>query len=304
VTDLTELRAQVIAARDDAARSGSALSRLSADGLAMLYDRMVPPHMRVLDTERATLVVTPQKRLTSLDAAEVIRCFSTAVASVGMEIREPNAAPRALTPKDYARFSIRVATTHGGGPITLTADAADVFVEDVDFGPRSPTQAAVERLVNLLPSGPGDTSADRRMEAARAPSARAICKVAQAARRAGGIALALDSGSESVESKIDEDLAKTIVDRLAKFEDQVKPRRPVHGTWDGMRYSRREFFLDLGDKDMVGLVAEDVVPKVRGLGNGPVVATIEDVVRVHRDGRIGRPIHHLVDIRPDATLPL
>jgi hypothetical protein len=270
---------------------------MSADSLTTIYDRMVPPGMRIADASQVTLTVIPTRDPTGMDAARTIEHFSRAIASIGMEIAEPGAA-RQLTAGDYLRAPVRMSATPGG-PLVLTADVTGAVLGQLEAGGRTVTQAAMARLANILPSGPDDTAVAGRVAASRAPTMRAVREVALAAKRLGGVRVSLHAADEQVEGAVDMDQARDLADLVDDDRDEVRDPYDIGAIWDGMRFSRREFFLRFESErsDLSGLVDEALVPIVRGLPDGPVIATIQDVVHAR-----GRRTHHLVNIRPDATL--
>ncbi|MBN8882627.1 MAG: hypothetical protein J0H73_09970, partial [Salana multivorans] len=197
-----------------------------------------------------------------------------------------------LTPADYARAPVFPAMPAGGTLVLQAAPGPEVAGQVVD----TTTERALVRLANMMPSGPEDTTLGGRITSARAMTMRAMSEVAEAARRVGGIEVSLDGTTEDVRGSLDKDQAKDIVDLAGDVATSV---RSVHvtGVLDGMRVKRREYYLiDERDHEYHGAVDEDIIMKMRELLDRPVVATLEEVTRRTRAGKVGRRAYRLVGI--------
>lgn len=291
MTELSDLRAEVLATRGDV--GDDTLRRVSADGLAALFNKLAPADLRISHASSVSLAVRPaHAALTGRQVAALIDHFSRAVASIAQELSPASMRDNQLSPADYSRAPVYPVVSPGGSVI-IAAGAGQV--REVD-GTRiqSRAEAALVRLANLLPASEQDPRISQRVLSARVPAARAMQEVAVAARRVGGLTTALRGSSEDVESVVDPEQARMIEDLLKDTQERVTTQHVI-GRLDGMRFSRREFFLDLGSgHDLSGLVDESQVAQVRALLDRQVAATVERVVRVTASGRHQRPAFRLV----------
>lgn len=298
MTDLLEWREDVLAARE-AARSSDAFARHSAEGLVLLFNSMAPTELRITETGALRLMVTPSgRRPSAMDLAVVLEHFSRAVASIGAEIQDP-LAERQLGPADYHRAPI-FPTTIPGGPLVLTTEPGPLTLSALPSGPTT-ADMALSRLANVLPENGRDNAFPARLLASRLPTARAILEVARAAKRTHGLQLQLDGTPEGVVSAIDVEQANLISDLLKDTREQSKTLR-LPGRLDGVRFKRREFYLEVKDRDIHGVVDETLVPMVRELLDQPVVATVERVSRITNAGVRRQTFYRLVDLASDDKL--
>ena len=298
MTDLVEWRQEVLAARE-AALGDDAYARLSANSLIQFFNSRVPVDYHISDTGPTRVIVSGfSAPLAGRDLAVVLDHFARAVASIGQEIKEPS-ADRQLGPADYTRAPI-YASTVPGGPLVLATDRSGLALESVPAG-QTTSQRALARLASLLPEAPNDSGFANRVLAARMPTARAVNEVALAAQRTGGLHVMLDGGDEVLSSAVDIDQATMITELLRDSTERVD-RQDVRGRLDGVRFRRREFYLDVDDRDIHGIVDESLVDKVRALLDRDVDAIVERVVRVTAAGTRQQPVYRLVDLAPVNTL--
>lgn len=298
MTDLVEWRQEVLAVRE-ASRSGDAYAQLSATGLVQFFNSCVPSEYQISITGAARAVVSGfSEPLTGRVLALVLDHFTRAVASIGQEIHDPTAA-RQLGPADYARAPIFPSTVPGG-PLVLATDRSDLAFGAVSVGPTT-SQQALARLANLLPERSDDSHFASRLLAAREPTARALNQVALAAKKTGGLRVMLDGGTESVSSTVDVEQADMIAELLRDSRESVQRQR-VSGRLDGVRFRRREFYLDVDGRDIHGVVDESLVETVRALLDQDVQAEVERVQWVSGAGVHQQPTYRLVALAPVSSL--
>jgi len=298
MTDVIEWRQEVLAARE-AARGGDAYAQLSANGLVQFFNSRVPSDYRISTTGSARAVVSGfSAPLTARDLVLVLDHFTRAVASVGQELHDPGTV-RQLGPADYQRAPIYPSTVPGG-PLVLATDQSGLALGTVPAGPTT-SQKALARLANLLPEGPDDQGFPSRLLAAREPSARALNQVALAAKKTGGLRIMLDGGDETVSSAVGLEQAQLITELLRDTREDVQ-RLDVRGRLDGVRFRRREFYLDVNGRDIHGVVDEPLVDTVRALLDHDVEARIERVQRVTASGAHQQATYRLVGLAPLTSL--
>lgn len=299
MTDLVEFREAVLEARH-ARIADDPLSCVAVDGVTALFNKLVRPEMQVGSASQLRVTVEANGRvLTGRDTAQVVDRFSRAVASLAAEISAPSTSGGRLSQSDYAKAPLYVAGA-AGSTITLSPQSGDVYRDGTIL--ESLASQALVRLVNLLPESTQDDNLAIRVLASRVPTARAIDQVAQVARRLDGIAVHLTGGRSDAHAVLDDEQARMVTELLKDTTTQVQRQR-VSGRLDGMRFKRREFFLEVGDDhDIVGTVDEDLVARIPPLLDQRVIATLEQVVRTTAAGVRRRPAYRLIDIQPEATL--
>jgi hypothetical protein len=215
--------------------------------------------------------------------------FSRAVASIAQEVRGP-AFERQMSATDYALARV-YPTTPTPGSLVFTVDAgARVGDQDV---PRT-AERAMRRLAAMMPASSDDPKLAERLLSSRAPTARAMNEVAKAAKRVGGLEVALSGTSEDLRGVVEEEQAASILNLLADEQESVRPLS-VSGVLDGMRVTRREFYLVGEHREFHGSVDEAVLEEMRALINEPVIARLEEVTRVSAGAR-RRPVYRLAGI--------
>jgi hypothetical protein len=272
---------------------------LSAKSLVDFYNSRAPHEYKISNTgSRRMLVSAFGERPTGKDMAAVLEHFSRAVASIGREIQDPG-SEHPLGPADYRRAPI-YPTTLPNGPLVLVSDRGDLAFESLPSGPTT-AEMALERLASLLPEDSNDPAFAGRLLAARTPTARAIHEVALAAKRTHGLRVTLEGLDEPIASAVDVEQAELITDLLRDTREDVK-RMELHGRLDGVRFRRREFYLDVQGSDIHGLVDEHLVPAVRHLLDHNVIATVERIVRITAAGTRQQPQYRLVNLAESPTL--
>jgi hypothetical protein len=298
VTNLLAWRAEVVAARE-AAQGGDAYARLSAENLVQFFNSKAPDEYQISDSGKLRIIVTTLgSRPTARELAAVLDHFTRAVASIGQEIHDAR-SERTLGPTDYLRTPLYPVTI-SGGPLILEATRADLVMGALPSGDTT-SEMALARLANLLPERPDDSNFASRLLAARTPSARAVHEVALAAKRVRGLTVMLDGTGEPTASTVDVDQAQMISELLQDSREETTTQ-VLTGRLDGVRFRRREFYLDVTGHDVHGVVDEPLVPVVRQLLNETVVATVERVTRITAAGAHQQPLYRLISLAATPKL--
>lgn len=168
------------------------------------------------------------------------------------------------------------------------------------------SERAVRELISILPRGASDDVSLDALVARRPTERSAVSDLVDAISTvANGITLNLSAGDDVVEentSTLTLDQAAVLKDSFAEV-DTTKEIRKVPGVIDGMRSSRRVFYLDTDDgRTINGAIGTDMIDDVKDAIGRHVTATVEASTIRNKAGRRGRTVYQLISLDVDQTL--
>lgn len=294
--DMDDVRRRVSGASQVSPASGDAdYDELTTASIVACFNRLAPRDLALPFEGLVALEVSTHARgrLAAHEQGRLEESVARAIAFVGAAIAHPEADVGRLGAQSLRQSLVYTRPTPSG---------AIAFIPD-----RQPSlpgltnetipERAMTRLANILPGSADDHEVGQRLIALRQPERRAVSEVARAAGQTAGLTFLLLGQDEVVHSTVTSSQADDIVDLLKDSETVTTRMRPVVGRLDGMRFSRQTFFLQLENgPDRQGLVDVHLIPKVKGLLDQRVRATLERLVVRRGDGTTGRATYRMIEI--------
>lgn len=270
-------------------------ARIATESYLAAYNPRVPQRYRV--AESLTLTMGLIKQTDARSMAMAAEAVEKSVVSMVKEIRRPSQGAK-LTQWDHRDAPLRLSAT--GGAIhfhALREELSDDLFDDADSELLTVTDTAMQRLVELLPSG--SEGAGQQQDAmagllgARPTSVQAVLKLTEAIQSIGDAELSISSRPGA--RLITKEMAGDLTEALRQPRTHTDERRVV-GFLDGGRTRRRVFYLQPGaGKEIQGSIDETQVQRTMGMIGKTVLATLE-VSRAERGGILGREYFRLVRI--------
>lgn len=299
--DMDDVRRRVSAASHNALTSGDFdYDQLATGSLTASFNRLAPRELALPIEGLVALEVSSHSggRLAAHEQGRLEEAVARAIAFVGAAISHPDADVARLSEQALRQSLVYTRPTPSGAIAFVSSRQAAL----PGFSSETVAERAMTRLANILPGGPDDQQVGQRLIALRQPERRAVSEVAKAASHAAGLSFLLLAHDDVVQSTVTSTQAEDIEDLLKDSHTLTTRMPPVVGRLDGMRFSRQTFFLQLeGGPDRQGLVDIDLIPKVKGLLDQRVKATLERVVVRRGDGSTGRATYRLVEVEPAPT---
>lgn len=296
--DMNAIRRRVSAASQLAAATGDGdYDELATGSLIACFNRLAPPDLALPVGGLVALEVSSHvgTRLAAHEQGRLEESVARAIAFVGAAIAHPESDVGRLSAQAMRQSLVYTRPTPRGA-IAFFPDRQPSLP---GFTSETIAERAMTRLANMLPGSSDDREVGQRLLAMRQPERRAVSEVARAAGETAGLSFLLLGQDEVVHSIVTSTQANDIEDLLKDSETVTTKMRPAIGRLDGMRFSRQTFFLQLEDgTDRQGLVDVDLIPKVKGLLDQRVRATLERVVVRRGDGSSGRATYRLIDVEP------
>ncbi len=131
----------------------------------------------------------------------------------------------------------------------------------------------------------------------------AVSDIVNAVMRTSSIALSLTPTSgEEVARSMTIEQARILQGSLRESREDVG-YETVSGRLDGVRTRRRIFYLERDTGSTIqGAVAPDLLDKIKENLDRPVTARLRVVRTTTIDGRRGRPVYELLEIRSETSL--
>lgn len=302
--DMDEVRRRVAAASQIVPTGGDRDHDLLVTGSLIATFNRLAPHDLALPLEGAVVLEVSShsgSRLAAHEQGRLEESVARAIAFMGAAIAHPDAEVARLGAQTLREGLVYTRPTPTGALVFVSSRQPSL----PGFDNETISERAMTRLANILPGTPDDREVSQRLIALRQPERRAVSEVARAAQQIAGLSFLLLGREEIVRSTLTSVQAKNIDDLLMDSVTETTRMPPVFGRLDGMRFSRQAFFLQLENgQDRQGLVDVDLIPKVKGLLDRRVQATLERLVARRGDGSSGRPTYRLieVDAAPDASL--
>lgn len=294
--DMQEVRRRVSAAGRVSAGGGDAeFQELATASLVACFNRLAPRDLALPIEGLVALEVSAHAggRLAAHEQGRLEESVARAIAFVGAAIAHPEADVARLGAQSLRQSLVYTRPTPTGAIAFIPERQPSL----PGFNNETISERAMARLANILPGSADDAEVGQRLLALRQPERRAVSTVARAAGHTAGLSFLLLGQDEVVHSTITSTQAEDIEDILKDSQTITTKMRPVVGRLDGMRFSRQTFFLQLENgPDRQGLVDVDLIPKVKGLLDQRVRATLERVAVRRGDGSTGRATFRLIEV--------
>lgn len=168
------------------------------------------------------------------------------------------------------------------------------------------SERAVRELISILPRGVDDDASLDALIARRLTERSAVSDLVDAISKvSNGITLNLeasDARAEPNSSKLTLDQAAVLKDSLAEAS-AMKEILEVPGIIDGMRTSRRVFYLDTDEgRTINGAISAEMIEDVKNAIGRHVVATVEASTIRNRAGRRGRTVYQLIALNVEQAM--
>lgn len=262
-------------------------------------------HAKFERTCRSPLLRVSVLGTTRLDAytfSDIGKALQDATAKIGHIVRNPQGEITYVQPADREKAPLIQRGQAGnsvffGFPETAVPDA---LIHD---GIETLSERAVKELCDFLPANGSDDGALDAVLLQRDTVRNAVSDVVNAVLKTSGIGLSLmpTTGDELARSMTTEQ-AKVLHNSLRESREDVG-YETVTGRLDGVRTRRRIFYLERDTGGTIqGAVAPDLLDEIKENLDRPVTARLRVVRTTTIDGRRGRPVYELLEIRSETSL--
>ncbi|CAM2784380.1 hypothetical protein SAXI111661_01450 [Saccharomonospora xinjiangensis] len=262
-------------------------------------------HAKFERTSRSPLLRVSVLGSSHLDAytfSDISRAFQDATAKIGHIVRNPQAEITSVQPSDREKAPLIQRGQAGnamffGFPETSVPDAL------ISEGIETLSERAVKELCDFLPVNGSDDGALDAVLLQRDTVRNAVSDIVNAVMRTASIALSLvPTTGEEVARSMTSEQARVLQSSLRESREDVG-YETVTGRLDGVRTRRRIFYLERDTGSTIqGAVAPDLLDKIKENLDRPVTARLRVVRTTTIDGRRGRPVYELLEIRSETSL--
>ncbi|EIF00699.1 hypothetical protein [Saccharomonospora glauca] len=262
-------------------------------------------HAKFERTSRSPLLRVSVLGSTHLDAytsSDISRALQDATAKIGHIVRNPQTEITSVQPSDREKAPLIQRGQAGnamffGFPETSVPDAL------ISDGIETLSERAVKELCDFLPVNGSDDGALDAVLLQRDTVRNAVSDIVNAVMRTSSIALSLTPTSgEEVARSMTIEQARILQGSLRESREDVG-YETVSGRLDGVRTRRRIFYLERDTGSTIqGAVAPDLLDKIKENLDRPVTARLRVVRTTTIDGRRGRPVYELLEIRSETSL--
>ncbi|WP_199431414.1 hypothetical protein [Qaidamihabitans albus] len=262
-------------------------------------------HAKFERTCRSPLLRVSVLGTTQLDAytfSDIGKALQDATAKIGHIVRNPQGEITYVQHADREKAPLIQRGQAGnamffGFPETSEPDA---LIHD---GIETLSERAVKELCDFLPANGSDDGALDAVLLQRDTVRNAVSDVVNAVMKTSGIGFSLTptTGDELTRSMTTEQ-AKVLQNSLRESREDVG-YETVTGRLDGVRTRRRIFYLERDTGSTIkGAVAPDLLDEIKLNLDRPVTARLRVVRTTTIDGRRGRPVYELLEIRSETSL--
>lgn len=262
-------------------------------------------HAKFERTSRSPLLRVSVLGSSHLDAytfSDISRALQDATAKIGHIVRNPQAEITSVQPSDREKAPLIQRGQAGnamffGFPETSMPDAL------ISEGIETLSERAVKELCDFLPVNGSDDGALDAVLLQRDTVRNAVSDIVNAVMRTASIALSLvPTTGEEVARSMTSEQARVLQSSLRESREDVG-YETVTGRLDGVRTRRRIFYLERDTGSTIqGAVAPDLLDKIKENLDRPVTARLRVVRTTTIDGRRGRPVYELLEIRSETSL--
>ncbi|WP_433658089.1 hypothetical protein ACQPW1_39865 [Nocardia sp. CA-128927] len=230
-------------------------------------------------------------------AGEILKQFQSATALIDRYRRNPRARGTGISRRDRERAQI-VLEGQAGSTIVFRVPAVAPEMYGLDIGQYAGRASkALAELMETLPE-----TADESLQGilGAPPLVReAVHRISRAALQAeDGLGLQFRTGENELTSVLSYDKAQLLTKFLSDKEF-IEDEETVEGLLDGMRGTRRVFYLvDADRSEISGAVEADLIPQVHELLGRHVIARLATTQWHKRLGRYGDKTYRLLSVEP------
>lgn len=242
-----------------------------------------------------------ETRLDAYTFSDVSKALQDATAKIGHIVRNPHGEITYVQPADREKAPLIQRGQAGnamffGFPDTSTSDAL------ISDGIETLSERAVKELCDFLPANGSDDGALDAVLLQRDTVRNAVSDIVNAVTKNSGIGLALTPTSgEEVTRSMTTDQARVLQSSLRESREDVG-YETVAGRLDGVRTRRRIFYLERDNGATIqGAVAPDLLDEIKLNLDQPVTTRLRVVRTTTIDGRRGRPVYELLEIRSEEA---
>ncbi|WP_028661643.1 hypothetical protein [Saccharomonospora saliphila] len=271
------------------------LARASAQAAHAKFERSArSPLLRV--------AMLDSSRLDAYTSSDISRALQDATAKIGHIVRNPQTEITSVQPADREKAPLIQRGQAGnamffGFPETTEPDAL------ISDGIETLSERAVKELCDFLPANGSDDGALDAVLLQRDTVRNAVSDIVNAVTKTSSIGLSLlpTSGEELMRSMTTEQ-AKVLQGSLRESREDVG-YETVTGRLDGVRTRRRIFYLERDTGGTIqGAVSPDLLDEIKLNLDRPVTTRLRVVRTTTIDGRRGRPVYELLEIRSETSL--
>jgi hypothetical protein len=258
--------------------------------ITMAWNKIAGQRPTLTDTLRVRLLGAAD--IDSYTVGTVSRAVQNAVAKVDRARRLPNSTTTTVDRVDRARAEI-VQQAQIGNTMIFRVPAVPPADGGYDIGPQPARGgAALRELIETLPQTEEDDAAVDGILGSPQLIRLAVQDISRAAKLSpAGITMDLQTAAEEIRSVLTHDRAQRLDEFLAN-KDIREATDKITGRLDGLRYSRRVFFLVADDgKEISGSVDPELLSRVRELATSRVIAHLATTQWKTNSGRYG-PKHY------------
>ena len=259
-------------------------------------------HAKFERTSRSPLLKVSMLGETRLDAytsSDISRALQDATAKIGHIVRNPHGEITYVQPADREKAPLIQRGQAGnamffGFPDTATSDAL------ISDGIETLSERAVKELCDFLPANGSDDGALDAVLLQRDTVRNAVSDIVNAVTKNSGIGLTLiPTSGEELTRSMTTDQARVLQSSLRESREDVG-YETVAGRLDGVRTRRRIFYLERDTGSTIqGAVAPDLLDEIKLNLDQPVTTRLRVVRTTTIDGRRGRPVYELLEIRSE-----
>ncbi len=262
-------------------------------------------HAKFERTSRSPLLRVSVLGSTHLDAytsSDISRALQDATAKIGHIVRNPHTEITSVQPSDREKAPL-IQRGQAGNAMFFGFPETSVPGALIPDGIETLSERAVKELCDFLPVNGSDDGALDAVLLQRDTVRNAVSDVVNAVMRTSSIALSLTptAGEEMARSMTTEQ-ARVLQSSLRESREDVG-YETVTGRLDGVRTRRRIFYLERDTGSTIqGAVAPDLLDEIKENLDRPVTARLRVVRTTTIDGRRGRPVYELLEIRSETSL--
>ncbi|MGI5996778.1 hypothetical protein [Saccharomonospora viridis] len=262
-------------------------------------------HAKFERTSRSPLLRVSVLGSTYLDAytsSDISRALQDATAKIGHIVRNPQTEITSVQPSDREKAPL-IQRGQAGNAMFFGFPETSMPGALISDGIETLSERAVKELCDFLPVNGSDDGALDAVLLQRDTVRNAVSDIVNSVMRTSSIALSLTptTGEEVVRSMTTEQ-ARVLQSSLRESREDVG-YETVSGRLDGVRTRRRIFYLERDTGATIqGAVAPDLLDEIKENLDRPVTARLRVVRTTTIDGRRGRPVYELLEIRSETSL--
>ncbi|EHK87407.1 hypothetical protein ACWGRK_05450 [Saccharomonospora azurea] len=262
-------------------------------------------HAKFERTSRSPLLrvsVLGSSHLDAYTSSDLSRALQDATAKIGHIVRNPQTEITSVQPSDREKAPL-IQRGQAGNAMFFGFPETSVPGALISDGIETLSERAVKELCDFLPVNGSDDGALDAVLLQRDTVRNAVSDVVNAVMRTSSIALSLTpTTGEDVARSMTTEQARVLQSSLRESREDVG-YETVTGRLDGVRTRRRIFYLERDTGSTIqGAVAPDLLDKIKENLDRPVTARLRVVRTTTIDGRRGRPVYELLEIRSETSL--